>query len=126
MKYIKQMLIIFLFTVIGELLSVLISPWLSLPASILGMISLFACLHWKIIPIKQVKDLGDFLTGNMAILFIPGGVGLLTQFHLIQEHWLAWLLIIFVSTMMVLIVVGILMESSLKISEAKKVSETHE
>lgn len=126
MKYIKQMLIIFLFTVIGELLSKLISPWLPLPASILGMISLFACLHWKIIPIKQVKDLGDFLTGNMAILFIPGGVGLLTQFHLIQEHWLAWLLIIFVSTMMVLIVVGILMESFLKISEAKKVSETHE
>ncbi len=113
MKYLKQLLIIFTFTMIGELLSWGLSPLINLPASILGMVCFFICLHWKLISIEQVKTLGDYLTANMAILFVPGGVGLMTQFQIIEDHWLQWLLIIFITTSTVLILVARLMQKLL-------------
>ena len=113
MKYLNQLLIIFAFTMIGELLSWGLSPLINLPASILGMICFFICLHWKLISIEQVKTLGDYLTANMAILFVPGGVGLMTQFHLIEGQWLQWLLTIFITTSSVLILVAFLMQKFL-------------
>ena len=56
MKYLHQILLILLFSFLGEVLHALL-PW-PIPASIYGMGLLFAALSLKIIRVEQVKD-GD-------------------------------------------------------------------
>ena len=77
MKYLKQFLIIMGITFIGEILKICIP--LPIPASIYGMVLLFAGLMTGIIKLDSVKETGKFLIEIMPIMFIPAGVGLVNS-----------------------------------------------
>lgn len=77
MKYIKQFLIIIGISFLGELLK-LILP-LPIPASIYGMVLMFAGLISGVIKLESVKECGKFLVEIMPVMFIPAGVGLITS-----------------------------------------------
>ena len=74
MKYIKQFSIILLISFLGEALHALLP--LPIPASIYGIVLLFAALVLKIIPVSAVKDVSTFLLEIMPMLFIPAAAGL--------------------------------------------------
>ena len=57
MKYLHQLLLIFLFSFLGELLHSLIS-W-PIPASIYGMVLLFIALSLRIVKLEHIKTTGD-------------------------------------------------------------------
>ena len=59
---------------VGELISSLISNIITMPGTIIGMIILFLLLQFKIMKEETIKDVADFLLGNMAIFFVPAGV----------------------------------------------------
>ena len=59
MRYAKQFLIILLFTFLGELLRVLLP--LPVPASIYGLLLLFAALLTGLLKIEAVRETGKFL-----------------------------------------------------------------
>ena len=77
MKYLKQFLIILVISLIGELLNKLLP--LPVPASIYGMVILFAGLLSGIIKLESVKEAGSFLIEIMPVMFIPAGVGLMSS-----------------------------------------------
>ncbi len=82
MKYLKQFLIILGITFIGEILKMYI-PF-PIPASIYGMVILFACLMTGIIKLESVKETGKFLIEIMPVMFIPAGVGLVSSWNTLR------------------------------------------
>lgn len=107
LKIIKQLLWLILFSFLGEGLSLLIKPVMVIPGSVIGMVCLLVAFRLKILPLTAVEDVGQWLTSNMAIFFVPAGVALMTQFrHLGGNVWWQLLLIIFITTTLMMIVVG--------------------
>ena len=77
MKYLKQFLIILVISLVGELMNKFIP--LPVPASIYGMVILFAGLLTGLIKLDAVKEAGRFLIEIMPVMFIPAGVGLISS-----------------------------------------------
>ena len=86
MKYLSQFLIILGFTLTGEALQRVIP--LPIPASVYGLVLLFAALCLKRIRLEQVKDAGSFLTSILPVLFISPAVGILEDWALIRQDLL--------------------------------------
>jgi holin-like protein len=105
-RIIKQLFWIFLFSLLGELLSALIAGFVAIPGSVIGMVLLFFALHFNWIKIEQVDEVGTWLTDNMAIFFVPAGVGLMTNFDVLAESWWQLLIIMIVTTAIMLWFVG--------------------
>ncbi|MGO4942983.1 CidA/LrgA family protein [Ruoffia tabacinasalis] len=107
MDKLKQLFWLLLFSYIGEILSLVISPFVAIPGSVIGMVVLFLALHFNILPIEKVEDVGTWLTDNMAFLFVPAGVGLMTQFEVLGGNvWWQLLIILFVTTALMMWCVG--------------------
>lgn len=106
MKIIKQFFWIFLFSLLGEGTSILISNFVAIPGSVIGMILLFIALHFNWLKLSQVEEVGTWLTDNMAIFFIPAGVGLMTNFDLLADVWLQLLIIMVVTVTVMMWFVG--------------------
>lgn len=82
MKYLRQFLIILAISFAGEALKCLLP--LPIPASIYGMVLLFAGLQTKLIRLKDVKEAGKFLIEIMPVMFIPAGVGLMASWGVLR------------------------------------------
>ena len=83
MKYLNQFLIILGFTLMGEALQRIVP--LPIPASVYGLVLLFAALCLKLVKLEQVKDAGGFLTSILPILFVSPVVGILENWVLIKD-----------------------------------------
>lgn len=95
MKYLKQICLIILFSFLGEACRAVIP--LPIPASIYGMVLLFAALSLKIVKTEQVKDAGGFLTSILPVLFVAPAVSLMDCWDRLKEA-LAPLLVIVLAT----------------------------
>ena len=104
MKFLRQILLIFLFSFPGELLHALI-PW-PIPASIYGMVLLFFALALKIIRIEWIKDAGSFLVSLLPLLFVAPIVSLLDCWDQIKAKIVPILLILIFSTVLCFAVSG--------------------
>lgn len=110
MKIIKQLFWIFLFSLVGELFSILVSSFIIIPASVIGMISLFLALHFNFLNMSAVEEVGTWLTDNMAILFVPIGVGLMTTFNLLADFWLELLIILLITSAVMMGFIGFIVQ----------------
>lgn len=106
MKIIKQFFWIFLFSLLGEIVSLAMANLVAIPGSVIGMILLFCALHFNWIKMEQVEDVGTWLTDNMAVFFVPAGIGLMTNFDVLAESWLQLLIIMVVTTTLMMVFVG--------------------
>ncbi|HOW38654.1 MAG TPA: CidA/LrgA family protein [Candidatus Izemoplasmatales bacterium] len=98
MKIIRQLLIILLFFILGELAQNAISwlfPTVFVPGTVLGMLFLLTALLTRIVPMKHVESVGGFLIANMSFFFIPAAVSVLEYLDILQAHLWKILLIIF-------------------------------
>ncbi|MBQ9134114.1 MAG: CidA/LrgA family protein [Clostridia bacterium] len=118
MKYIKQFAIITFISLIGEALNHLIP--LPVPASIYGVVILFCCLEFKIIPLSAVKETGLFLVSIMQIMFIPATVGLIDTWDVFAPNWLAYTVIIILSTFMVMLISGKVTQGIIRLGKKKE------
>lgn len=118
MKIIGQLFIILLISFAGELLNTLLP--LPIPASIYGIILLFCLLEFKILPLKAVKETGDFLVSIMQLMFIPAAVGLLEAWDVIRPNWPAYILITLISTFVVLFISGRMTQAVIRRVRAKE------
>ena len=98
MKHLRQFLIILLFSFLGEGLKALLP--LPVPASIYGLVLLFAALELGIIKLSAVEDAGKFLIEIMPVMFIPAGAGAL------KPICVQVVVIMFVSTIVVMVISG--------------------
>lgn len=98
MKYLSQFLIILGFSLVGEALQQLLP--LPIPASVYGIILLFAALSLKLVKVEQVKEAGGFLTSILPILFVPPAAGILEDWALIRGSVAPTLLLVLGSTVL--------------------------
>lgn len=108
MKQLKQLFWILLFSFIGEFLS-MISP-VAIPGSVIGMVLLFVALHFKWVKMVQVEEVGTWLTDNMAIFFVPAGVGLMTNFDILGDIWWQLLVTILITTTLMIAFVALIVQ----------------
>lgn len=96
MKYLSQFLIILGFTFAGEALQRLLP--LPIPASVYGLVLLFAALCLGLVKVSQVKTTGNFLSSLLPILFVSPTVGIVEDWALIQPKLLTIALLLAAST----------------------------
>lgn len=61
---------------------------LPLPGSVVGMLLLAGGLRVRLISPDLVQPAADLLIRNMALLFVPAGVGLMLYLPLLQREWI--------------------------------------
>lgn len=118
MKYIQQLLIILVFSFLGEVLHKLIP--LPIPAGIYGIALLFACLELKLVSVRSIKDISIFLIEIMPIMFIPAAIGIMDVWDLVKVNWLAYLLISIITTVIVMSVSGQVTQVLIRIGKKGK------
>ena len=118
MKYLKQFMIILGITFIGEILKICLP--LPIPASIYGMVLLFAGLMTGIIKLESVRDTGKFLIEIMPIMFIPAGVGLISSWKTLSPIILPTCLITVVAVFTVMAAAGRISQFVIRKSEGGK------
>ena len=96
MKYLSQFLIILGFTFAGEALQRFLP--LPIPASVYGLVLLFAALCFGVVKVSQVKTTGNFLSSLLPILFVSPTVGIVEDWALIQPQILPIALLLAAST----------------------------
>ena len=104
MKYLKQLLIILIFKFAGEILHYVVP--LQIPASIYGLVLLFAALVLGFIKLPQVEETAKLLIEVMPLMFIPAGVALLESWGDLKPILIPVAVIMVVSTVLVMGVSG--------------------
>ena len=104
MKYVRQFLIILVISFIGELLRYYIP--LKIPASIYGLVLLFAALELRIIKLVSIRETSRFLIEIMPLMFVPAGGGLLSSWGVLKPVCVPIMVIVLISTIIVMAVSG--------------------
>lgn len=107
----KQFFWLLLFVFLGEAVSLILEPFIALPASAIGMVLLFLALHFNWLSLDKVDSVGTWLSDNMAIFFVPAGVGLITNLEGLMAAWWQITLIVIVSLVVTLVCVGKLIQT---------------
>lgn len=115
MKYIKQIVIIFGFCLLGEILASLIP--LPIPASIYGLIALFLALITGILKEEAIAESANFLISGMSVLFVAPAVNILAYFGVIAPALVPICLIIILSTFLTFFISGIVTQALQKKEE---------
>ncbi len=118
MKYLRQLLIILIFSFIGEILHSLIP--IQVPASIYGLVLLFIALLTGLIQLPQVKEAAKYLIEIMPLMFIPAGVGLLESWGDLKSILIPVLILLVVSTVLVMGVSGKVTQGMIQRSKRKE------
>lgn len=92
MKLYVQLMIIFMISLVGEGISSVFH--LPIPGSIIGLVLLFLALQFKLLRLRHISMVGNFLLANMTILFLPPGVGIMDKFQVIAPYLLPIILIV--------------------------------
>ena len=78
----------------------------ALPASLYGMIFYCLLLQLNLFDVTKVQQVNLWLVKHMGVCFVPAGVGIINHFELIQQHGIALVAIIFVSSFVLLTFIG--------------------
>ena len=121
MKYVRQFVIIMVFTFLGEVLKALL-PF-PVPASIYGLLALLLALETKLLPLASVRDVGEFFVEIMPLPFIPAGVGLLESWGVMKPMLGSLVLTVVVSTILVMAVSGLVTQGVIALRKRRNMDE---
>ena len=99
MKYLKQIVYILLFTLMGQVLERVV-PF-PIPGAIYGLVLLFLALCTGLVKVERIKTVGNWLIGIMGIFFVAPVVNLLDSWAAVKDMLLPVLCITIVSTVAV-------------------------
>ncbi|SDM49606.1 holin-like protein [Psychrobacillus sp. OK028] len=103
-RIVFQVFILYLFSFVGSW--VVDSFSLQFPGSIVGLILLFVCLYFKIVPVQFIKDGAGFLLAFLALFFVPATVGIMEYPEIFSWVGLGIILSIAISTIISIVVSG--------------------
>ena len=92
MKLYVRLMIIFMISLVGEGISSVFH--LPVPGSIIGLVLLFLALQFKLLRLRHISMVGNFLLANMTILFLTPAVGIMDKFQVIAPYLLPIILIV--------------------------------
>ena len=108
MKLYVQLMIIFMISLVGEGISSVFH--LPVPASIIGLVLLFLALQFKILRLRHISMVGNFLLANMTILFLPPAVGIMDKFQVIAPYLLPIILIVLGAIVLTVCVIAVVVQ----------------
>ncbi len=85
-----------------------------IPGGVAGMVLLFLSLLLFKKPPTVIAAGSGFLLKYLALLFVPAGVGIMLLFDLLANEWLAMLVSMVLSTVISLVVTGLLLQRMVK------------
>ncbi len=83
---------------------------LPLPGPVIGLVLLLGLLIWRGGATPAQEATGNWLLRHFGLLFVPAGVGVITQLDVLGRNWLVLLVAIPVSTALGLAVTGLVMQ----------------
>jgi holin-like protein len=95
----------------GEVVSELFD--LPVPGPVIGLVLLFVGLLIKRYPPKVLTDAADNLLMHFSLLFVPAGVGVVTQIDRLKGDWLPIAAALIVSTLLTMVLTAFLMSKLL-------------
>ena len=104
MKYIRQFTIILFISLVGEVLNYLLP--LPIPASIYGIVIMFAALLTGVIPLDSIKETAKFLIAIMPIMFGAPAVSLMDSWDVFSANAVKYVALVLVSAVLVMGVTG--------------------
>ncbi len=117
-KYIKQICIILVICLIAEVMEYLIP--LPIAASMYGLVLMLIALYTKIIPLKEVEGVSDFLTDNLAVMFIPPTVGIMASVEEMKQMVVPLVVISVVTTLLIMTVTGWVTQAIIRRKKTKE------
>ena len=112
MKYLKQILIILLFTFFGELLAAVI-PF-PIPAAIYGIVLMLIALGTGLLKAEKIKEVPQFLISIMPVLYVAPSVRILEYWGIIGPDVAAIVIIAVSTTFLVFAVSGLVTQWIMK------------
>lgn len=112
MKYLKQIVYILLFTLIGQVLEQVV-PF-PVPGAIYGLVLLFLALCVGLIKVEDVEDVSKFLISVLPVLFVAPSVNLLACWDLIKADIVPILVINILTTLLVFAVTALVVKCFVK------------
>lgn len=94
--------LVIIFACLGFGQAVILATGLKLPASIIGLLLLFALLKLKWVRVEQVKPVSDLLLQNLMLLLIPACVAVMDYLDVLGHDFFAITLSSIASTVLVL------------------------
>lgn len=99
--------VIFCCQLVGELIATALA--LPVPGPVCGMAILFAGLVVRGEIPKELADIGGALLGNLSLLFIPAGVGVMLHAALLSRDWMPISFALVLSTLITIAVTALMM-----------------
>lgn len=101
----KELALILAITYIGEIISrFIIFP---IPGPVIGMLLLFLLLKYSILKVKQIENVAVLLLANLAILFVPPGVKLISALDLLEGNILKIVALMIITTILTMATTGL-------------------
>ena len=101
---VRGLTLLLLFQLCGEFTSRMLD--LPIPGNVLGMGLLLFGLMLGLVDIKWFEEAAEMLLSNMALFFVPAGVGVMVYSDLIAAEWLPITVATILSTFVVMAVTG--------------------
>ena len=90
-----------------------------IPGNILGIVFLFLALELRILPLSWVEDGSSLLIAELVLFFIPSAVAVIQFEPLLKQNGLSFFLVITISTLGVMLVVGVITETLMRYRERR-------
>ncbi len=112
MQYLKQLLIILLFTALGQILEAVLP--LPVPAAIYGLVLLLICLCTGLLKPEAIRETAQFLVKIMSVFFVAPAVNILEHWGIIAPQLGTVVIVMVVSTVVVFAVSGLVTQALLR------------
>ncbi len=83
---------------------------LPIPGPVMGLVLLLGILVWRGGPDETLRSTANGFLKYLGLLFVPAGVGVVTELHELRANALAIAIAIPVSTILAIAVTGVLMQ----------------
>ncbi|MBU5668864.1 CidA/LrgA family protein [Peptoniphilus sp. MSJ-1] len=108
MNYLKEFVILCTCLFLGIITKQFIN--FPIPEAVYGMVYLFIAFALKIIEPDDVKKTSNGILHNLAILFVPAGVGIMNSYNEIRGKTLVLVIIVIVGTAITMAITGKVVE----------------
>ena len=101
----KAITTLLLFQLVGEVLVRALN--LPIPGPVVGMFLLFGALGLRGTAPESLTRTSHTLLGQLSLLYVPAGVGVMVQFGLIAHEWLPIVITLVISTVLTLVITAL-------------------
>ncbi|MBX0328045.1 CidA/LrgA family protein [Oscillochloris sp. ZM17-4] len=110
---VNALLALLAFQLVGEVLVRAVGA--PVPGPVVGMLLLFIAMRARGRVPEPLQRASQGLLGNLSLLFVPAGVGVIVHLQLLAADWWRLLIAIVASTLITLLVTALVMQGMIRL-----------